>query len=162
MLMANCRLSFLLFAFSGSFLYSCTTLDFTEVSANIPQKKWDSKQKHELLFTLTDTTVSYELFLVLRHNEAYRFNNIWIQLTIQQPNNQIENYRIEKILASNEMGWLASGLNDIYEHRIPLALPNFLFKQTGRYKIVVEQIMREDPLQNIISAGLRLEKKPNS
>lgn len=160
--MTNCRLPFLLLIFSGCLLYSCTTLDFTETSVNTPQKKWESKQKPELLFTLTDTTASYGLFLVLRHNEAYRFNNIWIQIAIQQPNNQIENYRIEKILASNEMGWLGSGLNDIYEHRIPLALPNLLFKQTGRYKIVIEQIMREDPLQNIISAGLRLEKKPNS
>jgi len=46
-------------------------------------------------------------------------------------------------------------MDDIYEHRIPLE------KQTlkaGDYSFTVEQIMREDPLKNVLNVGLRLEK----
>ena len=64
-------------------------------------------------------------------------------------------------LATNEKGWLATGMDDIYEHRIPLTSPldNLIFKKQGNYKFIVEQIMREDPLENVLSVGLRVEKK---
>ena len=64
-------------------------------------------------------------------------------------------------LASNEKGWLATGMDDIYEHRIALRSPldNLNIKSPGNYKFVVEHIMREDPLENVLSVGLLVEKK---
>jgi len=35
----------------------------------------------------------------------------------------------------------------------------FYFKKPGNYTFAIEQIMREDPLKNILNAGLRIEKK---
>ena len=60
-------------------------------------------------------------------------------------------------LATNEKGWLGSGMDDIYEHRIPLT-PEESFKP-GNYTFRVEQIMREDPLKNVLNVGLRVEKE---
>ena len=34
------------------------------------------------------------------------------------------------------------------------------FKKAGVYHIRLEQLMREDPLQNVLSAGLRVERVP--
>jgi hypothetical protein len=48
-------------------------------------------------------------------------------------------------------------MDDIYEHRIPLAPEQNL--KAGTYTFTIEQIMREDPLKNVLNAGLRLEKK---
>jgi hypothetical protein len=48
-------------------------------------------------------------------------------------------------------------MDDIYEHRIELASPKFL--KAGNYKFSLEQIMRENPLQNVFDAGIRIEKK---
>ena len=64
-------------------------------------------------------------------------------------------------LATNEKGWLATGMDDIYEHRIQLsdAGKDFYFRKPGEYTFTVEQIMRQDPLKNVLSAGLRIEKK---
>ena len=59
-------------------------------------------------------------------------------------------------LATNEK-WLATGMDDIYEHRIKLTDPQYL--KAGIYHFIVEQIMREDPLENIMNVGLRVEKK---
>lgn len=59
-------------------------------------------------------------------------------------------------LATNEK-WLASGMDDIYEHRIKLTDPQYL--KAGVYHFRVEQIMREDPLANVMDVGLRVEKK---
>ena len=48
------------------------------------------------------------------------------------------------------------------EHRIALTLDpgKFNFRKAGEYKFTIEQNMREDPLQNVMNIGLRLEKKP--
>jgi gliding motility-associated lipoprotein GldH len=64
-------------------------------------------------------------------------------------------------LATNEKGWLGSGMDDIYEHRIPLKATSWaIFKKPGNYTFTLEQIMREDPLNNVLAVGLRIEKKP--
>ena len=61
------------------------------------------------------------------------------------------------VLATNEKGWLASGMDDIYEHRIQLGPDQSL--RAGNYTFTIEQIMREDPLENVLNVGLRIEKK---
>ena len=69
--------------------------------------------------------------------------------------------RYDLQLANNENGWLASGMDDIYEHRISLTPgnENFYFRRKGDYTFTVEQIMREDPLEHVLNVGLRIEKK---
>jgi GldH lipoprotein len=49
-------------------------------------------------------------------------------------------------------------MDDIYEHRIQLTEPQHW--KAGVYHFTVEQIMREDPLENVMNVGLRVEKKP--
>ena len=99
-----------------------------------------------LHFTIKDTSSPYQLFLVLRHNEKYNYNNIYINLYIQAVRDRTapKKFRRDLLLATNEKGWLGTGMDDIYEHRIPLGDPQTL--KAGNYTFTVEQIMREDPL----------------
>ena len=60
-------------------------------------------------------------------------------------------------LATDDKGWLATGMDDIYEHREPLGPPQ-TFK-AGEYTFTLEQIMREDPLNHVLDAGIRIEKQ---
>jgi gliding motility-associated lipoprotein GldH len=122
----------------------------------IPGFKWKSSFKPEFTFNIKDTTSPYQLFLVLRHNEKYAYNNIWINLYSQPPGDTTHKAAFELQLATNEK-WLASGMDDIYEHRIKLTEPQYL--KAGAYHFKIEQIMREDPLENVMNVGLRVEKK---
>ena len=144
------------------FLVSCTTIDLYEKSVAIPGHSWKSEFKPSFTFTIKDTASAYQLFLILRHNDKYNFNNIYINLTTKQPaadSTQTIKYSLE--LAKNETGWDATGMDDIYEHRISLTPTdeNFYFRKKGGYTFTVEQIMREDPLNNVLNVGLRIEKK---
>jgi hypothetical protein len=47
-------------------------------------------------------------------------------------------------------------MDDIYEHRVKLGDPQLLV--AGTYTFTLEQIMREDPLEHVMNAGLRIEK----
>ena len=101
--------------------------------------------------------------LILRHNEKYRYNNIWVKLSIQSPGDSAHTIRIEKTLATNKDGWLATAMDDIYDHRISinneLAENNISFKTPGEYTFTLQQDMREDPLLHVMNVGLRVEKK---
>lgn len=138
------------------YLSSCTTVDLYEKNVAIPGHEWKSSFKPEIRFTITDTASLYQLMLVLRHNEKYNFNNIWINLYSQPPGDTLHKAPYELQLATNEKGWLASGMDDIYEHRLKLT-DNIMLKR-GEYKFIVEHIMREDPLLNVMNVGIRLEK----
>lgn len=135
---------------------ACTTIDLYEKNVTIPSFKWKSSFQPEFDFTITDTSKTYDLYLVLRHNEKYNFNNIWINLYSQPPGDTLHKEPFELTLATNEKGWLGTGLDDIWEHRIRIIQNQPL--KAGNYHFKLQQIMREDPLENVLSAGLRLEK----
>jgi gliding motility-associated lipoprotein GldH len=152
--------SILSIVFSASIIiseFSCTTIDLYEKNVKLPNHSWKNSYKPEFTFTIKDTTVAYQLFLVIRHTEKYNFNNIWINLYSQPPGDTVHKARFELQLATNDKGWLGTGMDDIYEHRIALTDPRTL--KAGTYKFLLEQIMREDPLKNVLNVGLRVEKK---
>lgn len=143
---------------SSCFLFSCTTIDLYEKTVAIPNHAWKSSFKPSFTFKIKDTTSPYQIFLVLRHTEKYNYTNIYINLYVKPPGQDTAiKLRRDLTLASNDKGWLAKGMDDIYEHRIGLGDPQTL--KGGIYTFTLEQIMREDPLENVLDAGLRIEKK---
>jgi gliding motility-associated lipoprotein GldH len=140
---------------------SCSlSTDVFEKDIQIPGQAWESSFKPQIKFELkgADTASLYDVFLVLRHSDAYYFNNIWIQGSVQQPGDSAaKSERYDLTLATNEKGWLGSGMDDIYEHRI-LIQPRTKFKRPGTYSFTIEQIMRQDPLKHVLNVGVRVEK----
>ncbi len=141
---------------------SCTHVDLFEKSVTLPGHKWDNTYKPSFTFNIKDTTSAYNLFIVLRHNDKYNFNNIYLNLITKQPGQDTtQKARYDLVLATDEEGWRGTGMDDIYEHRIPLTPANqqFRFRKPGDYTFTLEQIMRENPLKNVLNVGLRIEKK---
>ena len=138
-------------------ILSCTTADLYEKTIAMPGHKWPSSLKPEFTFTISDTGSLYQVWFIMRHNEKYNFNNIFINLYARLPKQDtVIKIQRDLRLANNEGGWEASGMDDIYEHRVKLGDPQLL--GAGTYTFTLEQIMREDPLENVMNAGLRIEK----
>jgi gliding motility-associated lipoprotein GldH len=136
-------------------LSSCATLDVYEKQIPFPQHEWSSKTKPTFNFTIQDTTSAYNFFVVLRHTDAYQFQNIWLNITVKFPDST---YTVKReFMLANNTQWLGSSIDDVVEHRLSFNnLPIHLKK--GNYQFTLEQIMREDPLQNFLNAGIRVEK----
>jgi gliding motility-associated lipoprotein GldH len=149
----------ILLVICASFLVSCNlSLDVFERDVIIPQQQWQSSFKPQIDFNIEDTNSLYNIYLVLRHADAYNYNNIWIKATVEQPGDQkSRSQQYNVVLATNGKGWLGSGMDDIYEQRV-LIQPQTRFAKSGIYHFTIEQIMREDPLQHVLSTGLRIEK----
>ncbi|MDQ6814641.1 MAG: gliding motility lipoprotein GldH [Bacteroidota bacterium] len=137
-------------------LTSCQTIDVYEKTTAFPLHSWKSAEKPSFTFEITDTTRLYNIFFVLRHEDAYAYNNIWVNLTLKGPR-EVVNVRREFILGNNRQGWLGSGMDDVFEHRLSFSdKPAPLHK--GVYTFTLQQDMREDPLDHILNAGIRVEK----
>ena len=147
---------FLLFTFQLLLFASCTQLDVFEKNTPIPDYNWKSGFAATGSFTIKDTASTYNISLVLRHNDAYKYNNIWLNIGLQYPGDSMRYRKFELQLATDASGWEGSGMNDIWEVRKPLEL--LKFKKQGNYIFNITQIMRDNPLQHVMSAGLRVQK----
>ncbi|MGC4101343.1 gliding motility lipoprotein GldH [Ferruginibacter sp.] len=139
-------------------LTSCTQLAVFEKDTSIPQYQWKSSFEVKGSFDVTDSAAAYDSYLVLRHTDAYKYNNIWLDLAIQPPGDTMHHQKIDMPLGTDANGWLGTGMNDIWELR-QLHFKGAHFKKPGRYNFIITQIMRDDPLPGIMSAGFRLEKQ---
>jgi gliding motility-associated lipoprotein GldH len=144
------------------FLFSCKRIELYEKTAFIPHHQWAGTFKPSFTFNIQDTSAAYQVYFTIRHTDRYNFNNIYVNLSIQQPGaDTAQSVRYDLPLGNNENGWLGSGMDDIYEHRVPLTPSgqSFYFRKAGNYTFTVQQIMREDPLEQVMNVGIRLEKK---
>ncbi len=135
---------------------ACGKVDLFEKHVSIPGHAWAGEFKPGFDFEITDSNANYQLFFLIRHTNKYNYNNIWINLYSHVPGDSIRKVPFEITLATDKNGWLGTGLDDIYEHRHPLT--SYVRLKPGKYHFELEQIMREDPLQQVLSVGLRLEK----
>ena len=145
-------------------IFSCAPTNLYERTVAIPGHQWKSSFIPQFSFQINDTSARYDLSITLRHRDLYHYNNIWLQINLLSPDGKQYKFQTEKQLGTNESGWLGTGLDDIYEHRISLQkelIENGVsLRRKGRYTLSIKQIMREDPLEQVMNVGLRIEKRP--
>ena len=141
------------------FFSSCTQIEVFEKNTSIPKYEWQSSFLAKGNFLITDTVAAYSIYLVLRHIDAYQYNNIWLNIGLQPPGDSLYNQKIDLKLGDDVNGWEGAGMNDIWEVRKLLNGAPRRFKQPGNYNFNISQIMRDNPLLHIMSVGLRIEKK---
>ena len=139
-------------------LNACNQLDVFEKNTQIPKHEWSYNYQPEITFTVTDTLTPYNVFITLRHTDAYSYKNLWLFVFTKQPGDSTYNKeRFELILQQPDGQWIGTGLNDIWEIRYPL-FTNVRFTKKGMYHINLQQTMRDNPLYHIMNAGIRIEK----
>jgi gliding motility-associated lipoprotein GldH len=148
-------------AIGSLLLSSCTQIEIFEKNTSIPDYKWQASFVAKGDFIIADTIAPYSIYLVLRHTDAYQYNNIWLNIGLQPPGDSMHMQKINLTLGNDASGWEGSGMNDIWEVRSLLNGDARRFKQPGKYSFSISQIMRDNPLLNIMSVGLRIEKKKN-
>lgn len=140
---------------------SCQTIDVFERNVTLENHSWQVADKPSFEFTISDTVSRYHIFVVVRHADAYRYNNLWLNIHTKAPGDSVAKVQaLDLQLATNDKGWLGAGMDDIYEHRIRISQAPVSLK-AGTYQFKLEQIMRDDPLEHILNVGVRVEKAPD-
>ncbi len=150
----------ILFLLLLTLLGSCqTSIDVFEKNVAIPNHEWSADFKPSVSFTVSDTAARYNIYAVVRHTDAYQFNNIWINIyTLTPGDTTARKQQLDLRLATDDKGWLGSGMDDIFEHRILITAQPEPLSKPGKYSFTLENIMRVDPLPGVLNVGIRVEK----
>lgn len=129
-----------------------------EKTATFNKHEWPASEKTVIRFNITDTSSAYRLFFVIRHTNAYRYNNLWVKIASKAPGEASPTIQQFDLPLATNNKWNGTGMDDIYEQRILLSQRSLKVKKAGIYEFTIQHIMREDPLQEVLNAGIRLEK----
>jgi gliding motility-associated lipoprotein GldH len=139
----------------------CKTDNIADVNVSMPKHRWSYINKIITVVDIKDHTKTYDLFFKLRHTAAYRYSNIYILFQMKEPGKTRTTRRYEYKLASANGKWLGAGSGDLYSSILPL-LTNYKFPEPGKYTIVIEQSMLDNPLHHISDAGFMLRMRESA
>lgn len=104
----------------------------------------------------------YNLFVTLRGNKEYPYNNIFLIVNLEQPSRVVKVDTLEYQMADVDGNLLGNGFSDVKESKL-VYKENMIFKP-GIYKIKIKQALRktgkisgETNLLGITEVGFRIE-----
>jgi gliding motility-associated lipoprotein GldH len=110
-----------------------------------------------------DSTKRYDLFVNLRNNNNYPFNNLFLIVAIEMPNGFTKVDTLEYKMANPDGTLLGNGFTDIKESKLYLR-EGVRFR--GKYKVHIKQAVRQSgkipgvqELEGITDVGFRIEQK---
>ena len=138
----------------------CIKSPYYQREYDIPSNEWQYSYKPSFKFDIEDTTAKYNMYFLIRHTEAYPYNNIWMMIYSKAPNEKtFDTSRIEIPLAESGGKWLGRGIGTSWEQRMPInGREPVRFTKSGTYEMKFEQNMRVNPLPEVLHIGLRVEK----
>lgn len=154
--------------FSRLLLYACI-LGLIVLNACDNERIYEENKEFSDHFWAADSTLDfkiafenpdsvYTLFVNIRNTNNYEFHNIFLKyLLISENQDTIKDELQEFYLFDPKTGQpYGAGLGDIYDHRMPM-IENLKVPAAGTYHLLMRQYMRRDSLNELLSAGFRLE-----
>ena len=138
-------------------LTACDQSRVYEKNVDFEGYTWSVRQKPAFTFDIADTTQRYDVYFNVRNASAYGYYNLYLKHTLTDPAGKPVSQLLHQMLLMDPQTGepRGSGTGDIYDHQF-LALPNQKFHQTGAYKIVLEQYMRQNQLPGLMAVGVRV------
>jgi gliding motility-associated lipoprotein GldH len=110
-----------------------------------------------------DSTKRYDLFINLRDNNNYQYNNLFLIVSVEKANGYTKVDTLEYQMANPDGTLLGEGFTDIKESKL-FFKENVKFR--GKYKVHIKHAVRQTGkvpgvtlLEGITEVGLRIEKK---
>jgi gliding motility-associated lipoprotein GldH len=140
--------------------WSCSTTDFYNEYQPTGNEGWP--RDSVLLFTVEakDTLSVYDMYLQLRHSGRYRYQSIWMQVELTDPDSLlIARDTLGMHLADAEGNWLGAGSGVVFQLEKPYRM-NSVFGRKGKYSFKISHCMNDTLLRGVTHAGLRISN-PN-
>ncbi|MEZ0541804.1 gliding motility lipoprotein GldH [Fibrella arboris] len=128
-------------------------------NVDIADGKWYVKNTPLFRFTITDASIPYDLYYTLRHTLTYPYYNLYLtRYLTDEKGHEIESRLDELILMDPKTGEpRGKGLGDLYDNKV-LIKRSYRFAKPGTYVMRIKQYMRQDPLPDVVSVGISVEK----
>ena len=126
-------------------------------------KSWDQDSIVSFELPQMDPKKQYNLFLNIRDNNDYPYNNLFLIVAMEQPNKMTLVDTLEYQMANEDGSLLGDGFTDVKENKL-VYKERMKFK-TGTYKVHIRHAVRQTgkvvgvkKLDGITEVGFRIEK----
>lgn len=118
---------------------------------------WSKAEPAEFSVQINEASEPYTIFLTIRNNDDYPFQNLWLFVDRTHPNSTVVRDTVNIELADVYGKWHGKGLS-LYSYPYPY-LSDYLFPDTGSYHFKVQQGMRHETLPGVSDIGLTVSKQ---
>ncbi|MCB0374489.1 MAG: gliding motility lipoprotein GldH [Sinomicrobium sp.] len=143
------------------FILSCHP-DTVFSSYTSPGEAWEKEAKIHFVFQAKDTITRYNVFIMVRNNENYRFGNLFLIATMRFPDGQTVTDTLEYAMAKPDGEWLGKGFTAVKESKLWYK-EHMRFPVPGDYHFYLEHAMRKNgavdglmQLQGITDVGIKI------
>ncbi|GHE29398.1 gliding motility lipoprotein GldH [Sphingobacterium griseoflavum] len=145
-----------------SILFLCDACNESAVfqrNESILNHSWSYSDIPRFDVHVTDASAHYDIWVNIRHDNDYRYANLFFLLHEKGPLLSDTSHRYEIKLAELDGRWTGKSAGSLYVNQL-LVKDAYQFPDTGIYHFAIEQNMRENPLRNITDVGITVVKKP--
>lgn len=140
-------------------LAACDSQTVYNEYTDIDDGKWTLKNAPSFTFRIDNPAIPYNVYYNLRNSVAYPYYNLYLtRYLLDSAGKELESRLDELILMDPKTGKpRGDGLGDLFDHKV-IMKRNYRFPKAGRYTIRIQQYMRQDPLPDVQSVGISVEK----
>lgn len=145
------------------FLIACDSKAVYDQYESLPGE-WHKDSVVTFTYENKDTTQVYNLFINIRNNNDYSFNNLYLITEMSFPKGKVVVDTLEYMMAYPNGEWMGVGFTDVKLSKLWYK-QNVRFTELGDYKLSIRQAMRKngkidglEELEGITEVGLRIEK----
>lgn len=125
---------------------------------------WKKDSIVSFSFDQKDTVSKYNLFINVRNNNSYPYNNMFLIVQLQQPGTKLTKVdTLEYQMANPDGSLLGDGFTDIKESKLWYK-ENVKFPKAGKYTVSIQQAVRKsgevpgvEELDGVTDVGFRIE-----
>jgi len=128
-------------------------------------KNWNKDSIVTFDLPKLDPKKAYNLYVNVRDNDEYPFNNLFLIVSLEQPNRKVQVDTLEYQMTNPDGTLLGEGFSDIKENKL-FYKDKVSFTQKGLYKIHIKHAVRQTgkiegvaTLPGITDVGFRIESK---
>lgn len=146
------------------FLFSCDKKRVFDEYKNVGNA-WHKDSIVTFNLPQLDAKKKYNLFVNVRDNDDYPYSNLFLIVSLEQPNRQVKVDTLEYLMTNPDGTLLGEGFSDVKESKL-FYKDGESFTQKGIYKIHIRHAVRQtgkvdgvERLKGISDIGFRIETK---
>lgn len=151
------KMFYLFFVALGLMMFSSCQSHFFDNTKTVPNGQWAYQDSIVFEFDIQDKSKKYNVFLEVEHSKEYRFANLYTMLHITFPSGKKRNEQVSLELANTVGEWQGTCSGNNCTRKLPF-MPNAVFEESGKHRIVLEQYNRTEPMAGINSFRLYIEE----
>ena len=126
---------------------------------------WEKDNQIEFTFSELDTLAQYNMFINVRNDDTFPYNNLFLIAELNGPDGSVEKDTLEYQMASPDGTWLGQGYGSLKENKLWYK-ENIVFSSSGVYTLRVAHAMRKngnvngvEQLEGITDVGFEIEQR---